>query len=386
MAANKWMTRLQKHETARKMEYNPFAHVIRYSSPYLNWVFGNTHGIPLGKKIAVWGPDKAGKTATCYDLIGNIHREDPDAICVRYDTEVRDDVQLTPAMAAAFGIDMDRYICYLGNEPEKIFDHINNEIRAMCQDGAPIRAIFIDSITGIIGRRAMNAEGIMTQQIGDDAKTQADGLKMILGTLHQNKIALILTAQARANLDPQTAKYVPYKMAGAWYLKHYVEYTLKLEPAGGEFKNKTLSGAELVDDSLTDVLGKSDKIGHRIRATMENSSCGPKGRKAEFTFSYREGVINRHEEAFQLAITRGIVDRPNNTTYVMPDFPKGTGKDMSWRGKAVFLKAVEDNTDLYQQIIERVREQDIDLQEKGANSRFYMPEESEGSPEPLTAD
>lgn len=373
--ANKWMARLQKHEDARKWDYNPFAHVIRYSSPGLNWLFGNTHGLPLGKKMAIWGPDKAGKTATCMDLIGQIHKDDPEAIVIRYDTERRDDVQATDAMIQAFGIDKGRYMPIMTNEPEKIFDHINNEVKAMLQEGAPIRLIIIDSITAVMGRRATNADTVMTQQIGDDAKTQADGLKSILSVLHNHRVSLIVTTQARAELDPNKAKYNPIKMAGGWFLRHYVEYTMKLEPAGGENRNKTLDGKELEDDNLVDVLGKSERIGHRIRGTMENSSCGPKGRKMEFTFSYREGIINRYEEAFQLAINRKIVDRPNNTTYVLNDYPRGTGQTLKWVGKGAFLSAIKVNPELEKDLIERVREQDIDLQIKGAKSEFYLADE-----------
>src|SRR6185369_14528814 len=91
MAGNKWMTRLGKHDSARQWDYNPYAHILRFSSPGLNFVFGKTHGLPLGQPLVIYGPNKAGKTILAYDLIAELHRSDPDAIAIRFDTEMRDD-------------------------------------------------------------------------------------------------------------------------------------------------------------------------------------------------------------------------------------------------------------------------------------------------------
>jgi RecA/RadA recombinase len=373
--AGKWMNRLRKHEATVKRDYNPFAHIIRYSSPYLNWVFGNTHGLPRGKKLIVYGPDKSGKTVTCYDMIGQMHRDYPEAIAVRYDTEFRDDAQLTPAMAAAYGIDMDRYICYQTNSPSKIFDHITKEIGAMCEDGAPIYLIIIDSIAMIKGRRSENADTVDTQQMGDQAKTIQDGLTQILETLHKYRIALVMTNQVRDEFDRIEKMRNPYRMWGAWFLKHFAEYKLLLAPVNSKEGMKTLTGVEMVDTTVTDVMDKNEQLGHKIRATMKNSSLGPKNRRAEFTFDYKRGIINRHEDAFLLGLGRNIIETPNNKTYVLRDFPV-EGKQSEWVGKVNFIMALQKNEDACKAILERVRSQDIDLMEKGSNSTFYRADES----------
>ncbi len=371
----KWMTRLAKHEGVVKRSYNPFSHVIRYSSPYLNWVFGNTHGLPRGKKLIVYGPDKSGKTVTCYDMIGQMHRDYPEAIAVRYDTEFRDDAQLTPAMAAAYGIDMDRYVCYQTNSPSGVFDHIEKEVNAMCEDAAPIYLIIIDSIAMIKGRRSENAEGIDTQQMGDEAKTIQDGLKRILEVIHRHRIALVMTNQVRDEFDRIEKMRNPYKMYGAWAIKHFAEYKLLLAPVNSKEGMKTLTGVELVDSTMTDVMDKAEQIGHRIRATMKNSSLGPKNRRAEFTFDYRRGIINRHEDAFHLGTTRGIIQMPNNRIYQLPSYPT-EGKMAEWNGKDNFIMALQRNPDVCDAIFERVRGQDIDLMTNGAASKFYRAEET----------
>lgn len=372
--ANKWMTRLAKHDSNAKKEKNPFSSVLRFSSPYMNFLFGNTHGLPLGAKIQIYGPNKGGKSTLAYDMIGQLHKSDPEAIAIRYDTEYRNNLQLTPAMQQIWGIDDDRYQPYKTNEPEKIFDHIVNEVRAMCQEGAPIKLIVIDSIANITGRRTMNAEGIMTQQMGDEAATIQAGLKMILSTINDYKIGLVLINQVRSEMDPQKAKYNPFKPWGAWFLKHFAEYEMLVQPVMGKEAQQSLTGQDLSDGSkkagLDGVLAKPEQRGHRIRATMKNSSIGPKNRSAEITLEYAKGFVNQHEEIFQLGVGRGVIERPNNRTYVVKDFPE-KGKQWEQTGFDATVSAFKNNENLCNYVLGKVREQDVDIMEKQAGSAYY---------------
>ncbi len=169
-------------------------------------------------------------------------------------------------------------------------------------------------------------------------------------------------------------------MWGGWFLKHFAEYKLLLAPNASKEGGKSLTGVELTDTTMTDVMGKADQMGHRIRATMKGSSLGPKNRRAEFTFDYTRGVINKHEDAFLLGTTRGILDRPNQTSYVLTDYP-APGKEMKWVGKADCIMGLQRNEDVCKTILERVKMQDIDLMEKGASSKFYRVEETQDEEE-----
>ena len=108
--SNKWMKRLQKLEGAVLRDYDPFQNVIRTVSPSVNFVFGNSHGLPLGYSLVLSGPPKGGKSLLCNAFIGQLHRDDPDAIAVKYNTELRELGQLTDHQCAVWGIDRDRYM------------------------------------------------------------------------------------------------------------------------------------------------------------------------------------------------------------------------------------------------------------------------------------
>lgn len=373
-SAADFMAKLLKADTAFKRDYDPFAHILRFSSPGMNFIFGNTQGLPLGQSLWLWGPNKSGKTILCYDLIAQMHRDYPEAIAIRFDTEFRDAAQLTPAMASVYGIDLNRYVCHQTNSPDKIFDYIENELDAICQEGAQIKLVIIDSLTMVKGRRAQEGTGIDVNLRGDDAQTHGDGLKRIWETLHRNKIALVITGQARAEQDANLAKYNPYKAAGAWALKHFAGYSILVEPAGGEFSKQTLLEEAFADEGLKDGAGRAEQTGHRIRATMKGSSFGPKNRRIEFTFDYNKGIINRHEEVFLLAKNRGLMTL-SGSSYTIPDFPT-PGEQMKFNGGKNVIRAIRENEDLYGRLLDQIYQQDLDLAKKGAGSIYYRQEET----------
>jgi RecA/RadA recombinase len=376
MAPSKWMAKLAKHDSARQWDYNPFAHILRFSSPGLNFLFGNTHGLPKGLPMIIYGPEHSGKTLFCYDLIAQLHKDEPDAIAIRFDTEMRDEAQLTPARAQLYGIDIDRYMPYLTNDPEEIFDFIESQIKAYLEEGMPIKLIVIDSLTNIIGRRMASTPGMGKAQVGDASRTQQDGLQRIQRLMHKYRISLVLTSQVRAEMDPiEQMRGNTYKMAGGWFLKHLGGYVLQVDPNKGKTGRESLTGEKFEDENLKDALGHADRTGHKIRARMRGNSYGPKNRSVEVTFDYNKGFINHNEELFQLGTERGVVDRPTNTKYVLPDYPE-VGKSTTWMGKDSFLKAIEENSDVRALILKKLREADIDLMERGSSSAHFRPEET----------
>lgn len=367
--ANKWMTKLLKHEAAAKMDYNPYAHVIRTGSPSFDYIYGKTHGLPLGYSEVLWGPPKGGKSLAVYMKIGWLHQNDPEAIAAIYSTEQRLKLQLTPLMMKLYGIDPDRIAPYETNLPDEIFDHINGDVKADLQNGMPLKYIAIDSVTNVQGRRTGNADTIMTQQIGDQAKTIQDGLAMIQPVIRRHNVAMSLVAQARAEMDPvEQMRGNKLKMAGAWALQHFAEYFIFIEPNKSKEGKTDLSGNAFENEARKDVMDHAEKTAHKIRATMKGNSSGVAGRVGQFTLGYHEGLKNIHEEAFLLGVGQGVVMRPNNTTYVVPDFPK-KGEQFQSRGKDNFLQALKENTVLCGEILKRVRMMDLVAMEEGG----YVP-------------
>jgi RecA/RadA recombinase len=350
--ANKWMKKLQSMDGVVSREYNPFSRVIRTPSPSVNFSFGKGFGLPRGYSASFYGPPGGGKSLLLNATIGQLHRDDPEAIAVKFDTEFREEAQLSVEDYKVFGIDPDRLVTFADNKPT-IFDTISNDLEAMCQDGAPIALIGMDSINQIQGRRAMNQESVETQQIGDEALTIQTGLKRILPFQRHHHVALIVCTHVRAEMDALEQKRGnKTRMAGSFGMQHHIEYFLYVERNRNKDARATLTGQAFEDAGHGDVAGNADVTGHKIRTIMKKNSMSAAGRVGEFTLDYHKGIVNVHEEVFLLATNRGIIERPNLQTY------RFEGKD--YRGKEAMLTALRDYPEMQEEVLKALRKADAE--------------------------
>lgn len=335
--ANKFVEKLRKLEGAVVDRYDPFepSNLLRSSSPGVNWLFGKNHGFPFGYSCLLWGCKKAGKSLLLYDWVGQLHQDDPDAIAIKFDTEFRDEGQLSEDMARAYRIDLDRYLVYQVNRPEQIFDRIRGPITDMIKQGARVKLIGIDSISAVMGRRESEQESVTNQQIGDHAMTMQIGLKSILESQRKNKIALILTAHARDEMDRlQIMRGHTKKPAAANAVGHHCEFVINVERNFSKKDNVDALGNKFVDESREDFSGDGELTGHKIRVYMEDSSIGPKQRQIEFTLSYKQGIVNQHEEIMRLGLGWGVIGHPKKGQYEV-----GEAK---FNGKPSLLEGLKD--------------------------------------------
>jgi len=347
----KWKAITDKMDGAVLRDRNPFSTIIQTPSPSMNFVFGNTWGVPLGYSAVLYGLPKAGKTVILNYTTAQIHKDYEDGHVVKFDTEMREEVQLTRDQMTEMGIDPDRYHTFAVNTPVQVFDRIEKDLAEMCQDGFPLKAVYIDSINGIIGRRMGNADSIDKVQIGDLAQTLQDGFKRILTLQRQHHFAVIVTSQVRAELDPvEQMRGNKYKMAAAFATKHWAEYFIFVEPLNNKDSKSDLLGNKLEDDKFTDLNDNADRTAQKVRVTCKDNSLGPKGRVGVFTLDYRRGIINVHEEVFQLGVNRNVIGRPNSRTY--------TFQEKSWNSKEAALEALKDQ-ELAALVISECRAQDL---------------------------
>lgn len=358
---SKWMARLQKMEGAVDPTYNPFAEGVRTPSPSVNFTFGNTHLLPFGYSMVLYGPPKGGKSVLCNAMVGQLHRDYPDAIAIKFNTEMRESGQLSEAEAAKWGIDRDRYMAFDVNSPDLIFDRITNEFGPWVEkEGMPLKLIIIDSLTGIQGRRQMGNDSVMDLTIGDLALTLQEGLKRILAVQRKHRIAVVLTAHVRAEMDANKAKYGTggaggglgkgVRMAASFATQHHAEYFVYVEPDMTKAGRTNIAGQEFADETHTDLNGQSDQTGHKIRVVMKASSVGAPGRVGQFTLDYKKGIVAIEEETFLLGDARGIFEK-NGSRYTFA----GT----TWNGKNAVVDAVRADPKLQAAMLDEVRRRDV---------------------------
>jgi hypothetical protein len=198
----------------------------------------------------------------------------------------------------------------------------------------------------------MNADTVMTQQIGDNALTNQEGLRRILPVQRQMEFGLILTAQVRAQMDTlEVQRGNKYRPATSFGTQHHCEYNLWVEPNRNKDGKMDLNGKSFYDETVEDVAGKGEKTAHRIRVKMVDSSLGPKERSGEFTFDYVKGVVSQHEEVFLLGTGYGIISKPNNVMYAFD------GRE--WRGKPAMIEALRSDPNLCEAVLTELRRRDL---------------------------
>lgn len=342
---SKWLTKLQKYDGYVAPISIDDMKVLKSPSPSLNWIFGTKkHGIPVGTSVLLGGPAKSGKTFIALNYVAKMHQEDPEGIAVMFNTEFRGRFQITREVMGQLGIDPDRLIIYNTNEPDQIFDRISKELHALCDEGMPLRILIIDSLSGIRGRRRMNAASVMQQQIGDEAATIQDGLNQIVTTLRAFDLTTFLITHVRDEMDPiKVMRGQKYKLQGANATKHFAEFFMFVERNETKAGRQTLDGQDFKNDDAKDLAGKGALMGHKVRVKMLDSSLGKgTGRTGEFTLNFESGIVNQYEELFRLAVSMGVIHRPNLRTYEY--------REHKWNGLANALVSVRDNIVVQQQL------------------------------------
>jgi RecA/RadA recombinase len=355
MAAKKsWKEKFSKLDNLlAEAKFDPFANVIETPSPSVNMTFGKGHGLPRGYSVIFYGPPGGGKSVLTNATIGQLHKTSPTAKVIKFDTEFRDDAQLTAAQMASFGIDEERYVCFQTNSPMEVFDTIEKDIPAMIQDGEDIQLVVIDSLTGIRGRRGLDQESIEGQQIGDKALTLQTGLERIIGVQRRYHIAMIMTAHVGAEMDMLEQKRGnKVRMVAGFGVQHHCEYFMYIELNRNKEARSNLLGEDFVDANLKDLAGNEEKTGQKHRVCMKKNSLGVSGRFGEFTLDYQRGIVNQHEEVFLLGVNRGIIGKPTAQSYEFG------GK--KWVGKAEMIKALRDYPELQQEVLKQLRIADLE--------------------------
>jgi hypothetical protein len=322
-----WMDMMSGMEGAINERSDPWARPLRSLSPSFNQMFGHTHGLPRGYSMLLWGKPGSGKSLTSFSFAGGIHQNSPDDIVVKFDTEFRDEGQLTPEMAKAYGIDFSRYKVFAVSDPAMVFDRIKNELGPMVEAGMPLSLIIIDSINGVQGRlEALNDEvddgegggkkkkkktGVKQFRIGDNAQTNKIGLKSILPIQRapgRQRISLIVTAHVAAEMDMWEQKRGnKEKAAVSFGVQHHCEFFVNVYKDLTAAGKKDAFGNDMIDTSRKSMDGSGETTGQKIGAWMQKSSMSTPDRVSKFTFDYRRGVINTAEEIVEMGTNWGII-------------------------------------------------------------------------------
>lgn len=323
----------KKCETASNMK-DVREQLLVLPSPSLTWA---THGgIPRGKITNFYGPEGSSKTTLALIALAQIQKNDPDAIGIWFDAEFN----FSPVWARTQGVDTDRLIVRVGNNGSEIFDFISKTVKAMCQEGAPIKFIGLDSVKSLVPPKEAGQESTGNHQIGDLSKFLNIAIRSVIETIHENVITAIFINQANINMDPHTGKYQPYIQAGGQALKHGSSLICLIEKINSK-------DSLIIDETSQNMNDTQEVLGKKIRVKVVKTRSGGEGRVAEFTLHFEKGIVNIGEEVARLGVNQGVITRPNNRTYVLPN-------KKSLTGAANLVKHLDENPEDQQEIMDAI--------------------------------
>jgi hypothetical protein len=349
---NKWLKQLKDYEDTVNFEENPKSkeNCLFSPSPSFNWIFACPGGgFPRGTGLLFSAEPKAGKSLMCQAIISQLHQDDPDAIVLYWNTELRGSYQ----QSFFDGIDRDRLIMYDTNLPEDIFDRLTKDIFPLVEEGMPVKMVVIDSLTNIAGRRGKDCESVLDLTPGDRAATKQSGLERIIPFLKKHKITLLSTEQKRSNLEMGNPHAPKTKSTATWYTKHAYEYFIEIKKETAKDQRTDLLGNTFTDETVKSMKsGEGDVTGHRISFRMEASSLGTPNRQGILTIDYKSGIKNTHEEVFELGKNTGVIAFKMPRSYSYGEY--------KWSSKEEILTAIRDNKELYDSILREVIARDSD--------------------------
>ena len=82
------MSKLQELDGAVVERRNIHETVLRTGSPSADFCFGNGHGLPRGYSLVMYGEPKAGKSVILNSMIGTMHKDYPEAVAIKFNTEM----------------------------------------------------------------------------------------------------------------------------------------------------------------------------------------------------------------------------------------------------------------------------------------------------------
>lgn len=269
-------------------------------SPSLNWATTKRGFIP-GKMNIVYGPESCGKSMLAMMAIIELQRRDKEAIAVWFDAEF----SFNPSFFEKLGGDLDRLIVRQSNDPLKIFDYVGGELLEMLQNGAPVKALVVDSVRSIRFPKDMKKQTTDMIMGGTGANYLPSAFKLIIPVIAEFKLLTFLIQQVSIQIDPMKAMRNPYVLPDGQALKHYGDLMLEM------IKLDTKAG---VIESGETIAGGAAQKGHKVRIKVKKNRLGIPARVAQFTFDYNHGVVDTSNEIFDLAKSLSIIYHPVSAT------------------------------------------------------------------------
>jgi len=270
-------------------------------------------GVPRGRITEIYGPESSGKTTVALHIIAEVQKVGGQAAFI--DAEHA----LDPVYAKALGVNIDDLLVSqpdCGEDALEICD-------ALARSGA-VDVIVIDSVAALVPRQEI--EGDMGQSnVGVQARLMSQAMRKLSAVISKSNAIVIFINQLREKVGVMYGN--PEVTTGGRALKFYASVRIDVRKAD-QLKNG------------------NDIYGNRVRCKIVKNKVAPPFRTAEFDILYGKG-ISRESELVDMAAELEIIKK-SGSWFSYNGEKLGQGKDN-------IRKLLESNSELFEEILAKVR-------------------------------
>lgn len=317
---------------------------IDSGSLVLNQILGG--GLAEGRIIEIYGPESSGKTSIALTAVGNVQKKGGTAVFI--DTENA----LDPKYAKKLGVDLDDLaVAQPGNAEQAlqlIIDLTNSGV---------VDVIVLDSVAALVPEAELNGDA-GDHTIGLIARLLSKNLRKLVKPANETKTTIIFINQTRDAIGQFSPMGTPQTTTGGKALKFYASQRIEVK-----------KGMPIKGDKA------DEKIGVEVKFKIVKNKVAPPFGTGSSVLSFNKG-INVPAEMMEVGPAYGVIDRPNNRTYLEANTGEIIGKS-----KAEALERLNSDEDLMKRLSEALANKISNNLYEEADSKANDVEEKEEAPE-----
>ncbi len=279
-------------------------------------------GYPKGRIIEIYGPESSGKTTLTIHAIAECQKQG--GICAFIDAEHAFD----SFYAEKLGVKIEDLLISQPDNGEQALEIADQLIRSSAID-----LIVIDSVAALTPKAEI--EGDMgDNKVGLQARLMSQALRKLTSTISKTNTVCIFINQLREKIGVMFGN--PETTTGGNALKFYSSVRLDIR------KTSTIKVGD-------------EAIGSQVKVKVVKNKVAPPFRKAEFDIMYGEG-ISRSGEILDMAVNENIIKKSGSWF--------SYGENKLAQGRDATKKLLEDNPELSDEILAKIKEQLNNKEEK----------------------
>lgn len=255
-------------------------------------------GLAKGRIIEIYGQESSGKTSIALTALGNVQRSGGTAVFV--DAEHA----LDPRYAAKLGVQVDELAVAQPDSAEQTLDLVQD----LASSGV-VDIIVLDSVAALVPQAELDGRS-SDVTVGLVARLMSKALRKVVGTANKSKTTIIFINQTRDKIGGFSPVGVPQTTTGGKALKFYASQRIEVR-----------RGAPIKGDNP----GEKDVIGNEVKFKIVKNKVAPPFGTGISVLTFNRG-INVSAELMEVGVQYGVLNKPNNRTYVETETGEVIGK------------------------------------------------------------